>query len=85
MVISCWPGDDVLARLDRSLPHDPADRRHDGGVLQVELGLLEGRGGALGLRLRRFGAGALHGNLLRPGLERIAIAPELAQPWRVPE
>ena len=43
---------DVLARLYRSLSHNPADRRHNGCVLQVQQRLLQDCGSLLHLRLR---------------------------------
>ena len=71
-------GHDVLARLDRSLSYDSADRRDNRGVLQIELSLLQNRGRPVRFRLRPHAHATAAPIFAAAESERIAIRPELA-------
>ena len=68
MVISCWPGETFWPGWTDLCPTIPSTGATMVVYCRFSWACSKAARGALGLRLRRFGAGALHGNLLRPGL-----------------
>ena len=84
MVMSCWPGATILSRLRSSLTHDSTYGRDDGGVLQIELSLLQGSLCLLRLRVGSLSARLLQGDLLRTRLSVAQLSLRIARCEYVP-